>query len=174
MKQSTNTNSDLQHTLETRKDSYGSFRANSVVAQEIIESFQTAVNKNKKIADLHPSAKASVVNATTMIASKLSRLATGDPLHIDSWHDIAGYAILMRDIAEEEIRSVDSELKTLSGFDARIYAQDGSSPFSIHGAFRDDDGWHTMRWTSEGKAFPNACRNHDLDLMIPADDKETA
>ena len=69
---------------------------------------------------------------------------------------------------------MDSELKTLSGLDTRIYAQDGSEPFSIHGAVRDDDGWHNMRWTSEGEAFPTVYRKHDLDLMIHVDDKATA
>jgi hypothetical protein len=30
-----------------------------------------------------------------MICSKLARLACGDADHVDSWHDIAGYATLV-------------------------------------------------------------------------------
>jgi Domain of unknown function (DUF6378) len=32
--------------------------------------------------------------AAEMIALKLCRIVYGDPLHFDSWHDIAGYATL--------------------------------------------------------------------------------
>ncbi len=33
--------------------------------------------------------------AMEMICSKIARLACGDPDHIDSWRDVAGYATLM-------------------------------------------------------------------------------
>ena len=33
--------------------------------------------------------------ALHMICSKLARIANGDPNHVDSWHDIAGYASLV-------------------------------------------------------------------------------
>jgi hypothetical protein len=33
--------------------------------------------------------------AIQMICSKLARLACGDADHVDSWHDIAGYATLV-------------------------------------------------------------------------------
>ena len=37
-----------------------------------------------------------------MILHKLARILNGDPNYVDSWHDIAGYAILVEDIINEK------------------------------------------------------------------------
>jgi len=36
-----------------------------------------------------------------MIAHKIARIINGDPNHLDSWHDIAGYATLV----EQELKN---------------------------------------------------------------------
>ena len=38
--------------------------------------------------------------ALEMMAIKVARILNGDPDHIDSWHDIAGYALLVVDRLE--------------------------------------------------------------------------
>lgn len=40
--------------------------------------------------------------ALSMIFSKIARILNGDPDHIDSWHDIAGYATLVEDRLRKE------------------------------------------------------------------------
>jgi len=34
--------------------------------------------------------------ALEMIAVKLARIVNGDPFYVDSWHDVAGYALLVK------------------------------------------------------------------------------
>lgn len=38
--------------------------------------------------------------ALEMIQTKVGRILTGDPTHRDSWHDIAGYAVLIEQLLE--------------------------------------------------------------------------
>jgi len=42
--------------------------------------------------------------ALDMIFSKIARILNGDPNHLDSWTDIAGYATLVADRLEGKIR----------------------------------------------------------------------
>lgn len=41
-----------------------------------------------------------IKDALGMLAVKLSRITFGNPYHLDSWKDIAGYATLVADILE--------------------------------------------------------------------------
>jgi len=93
----------LHKTLVERGASYGSFFDNSKVAVSILENIQGGDRKRRN--ELHdkmcqqngletPTSLVYVVlNAQAQIASKLSRLSQ-TPLHLDSWLDLAGYAIL--------------------------------------------------------------------------------
>ena len=89
----TNTLNDI---LTERGASYGSFADNSMVAMELRDTLKSALHANdtRFVRKITP-AEAVVENACFMIAAKLSRLVTGDTLHRDSWHDIAGYAELV-------------------------------------------------------------------------------
>jgi hypothetical protein len=74
-------------TLGEREKNYGDFSDNARSAQML-----------KGV--LHLSAKWHaapdyVKEATDLIMSKLARAFSGDPLHIDTWHDIQGYAKLV-------------------------------------------------------------------------------
>jgi hypothetical protein len=44
------------------------------------------------------------IEALDMIASKIARIVNGNPDHVDSWVDIAGYAQLVADRLQGEVR----------------------------------------------------------------------
>ena len=44
------------------------------------------------------------IEALDMIASKIARVVNGNPNHIDSWIDIAGYATLVADRLQGKTR----------------------------------------------------------------------
>ena len=59
---------------------------------------------------------------------------------------------------------------TRGGRIARLYADDGTEPFVLHGAVGDKDGWTADTWTRDGGAgrFPAS----DLDLIRRYDWRE--
>lgn len=73
--------------LKERGETYGKFEDNSRVAQLI----KDAMMEGAKWDSMNDDAR----EALHQIASKMSRLLTGDPDHLDSWEDIAGYATLI-------------------------------------------------------------------------------
>lgn len=79
---------ELSITLSQRGDSYADFEDNSRIAVGITEliGFMQPVTRTS-------APQAPQINAASLIATKLSRLAD-NPKHLDSWLDIAGYAIL--------------------------------------------------------------------------------
>ena len=99
----TKTTSKLDETLAERGESYGSFADNSAVAVRIKVACWPTALENPKFLRLSYADRAVVLNALDMIAAKISRLVTGDPLHKDSWQDISGYAeLVVRHIEEKE------------------------------------------------------------------------
>lgn len=44
-----------------------------------------------------------MAEALFMIAHKIGRIVNGDPWHVDSWIDIAGYAKLVADRLEDNV-----------------------------------------------------------------------
>lgn len=76
----------LTKILEERGGTYGPFIDNAVVAQNMKH-----VIDNGRTAALQPDME----EAIDMFCSKLSRIITGDPEHIDNWDDIAGFATLV-------------------------------------------------------------------------------
>lgn len=87
---------ELEATLNERHGSYGSFVRNAEVAQFI----KRCARESPKWLDTDPDQR----EAIDQIACKLSRILTGDPNHIDSWHDIAGYATLVADRLRGKVR----------------------------------------------------------------------
>ena len=77
----------VEDTLTERGKNYGDFTDNAKVAQGI------------KFAMLYSpgwdNAEHYMREALELIASKIGRLLSGDPYHVDGWHDIAGYAVLV-------------------------------------------------------------------------------
>jgi len=76
--------------LTERGNTYGPFKANAIMAMAIQNTF----NAVPRLAGVHVPVSQEHQYALQMIAVKLARLLTGDPNHVDSWQDIAGYAEL--------------------------------------------------------------------------------
>lgn len=79
----------LATTLKDRGSVYGDFTDNAVIAQQIKVSLRSGVSW----ALMNPAQR----EAADVMASKLSRIVTGDPNYGDNWHDIQGYAKLAED-----------------------------------------------------------------------------
>ena len=77
--------------LDQRAKTYGTFRDNAFLAQALKRSMADhAQDLGKAFAD-------DQWEALEMIATKISRIVTGNADHVDQWDDIAGYATLIAD-----------------------------------------------------------------------------
>ena len=75
----------IEETLSDREKTYGDF-ANYC---EILDCLKKSVKPySQELNYVH-------TGGLDMILSKIARILNGDPDHIDSWHDIAGYATLV-------------------------------------------------------------------------------
>ena len=84
--------------LDARAEQYGSFMQSSDTTVRIKGIMHNAVARNE--VHLYPDQ----LQALDMIATKLSRIVHGNPNHLDSWIDIAGYATLVADRIQGKIR----------------------------------------------------------------------
>lgn len=73
----------IESTLAERQNQYGDFKDVAHLSQGL-QSLLSVGNFSDTQQE-----------AIQMICSKLARLACGDADHVDSWHDIAGYATLV-------------------------------------------------------------------------------
>ena len=80
---------DLQSILKERGNDYGEFSDIAELSQNIEQALSGAGNLRN--------APAYVREAMKMVVHKMCRIACGNPLHHDSWRDIAGYATLAAD-----------------------------------------------------------------------------
>jgi hypothetical protein len=84
--------------LDARAEQYGSFMQSSDTVIRIKGIIHNAVARND--VHLYPDQ----LQALDMIATKISRIVHGNPNHLDSWIDIAGYATLVADRIQGKIR----------------------------------------------------------------------
>jgi transposase len=84
--------------LDKRAEQYGSFMASANVAIRLKGVMHNAIAQQ----DLHLAPDQLL--SLDMIAVKISRILTGNPSHLDSWLDIAGYAKLVADRLEGKVR----------------------------------------------------------------------
>lgn len=89
---------DVEAILDERATTYGSFISVALFAQEMKELIRSALDEQ------NAGLQADHQEALDMIASKIARIIIGDPHHIDSWIDIAGYATLVADRIQGKIR----------------------------------------------------------------------
>lgn len=82
---------DIRETLTARGKTYGRFFSHATIAQELKQIVLEAMGR--RWVDLAPDQR----EALEMILHKIARVVNGDPNHVDSWHDIAGYATLVAD-----------------------------------------------------------------------------
>ena len=86
---------DVDVILDERAATYGSFEDVAGCAQEIKNAIR--ICNNSELDD-------DQIEALDMIASKIARIVNGNPNHIDSWIDIAGYATLVADRLQGKTR----------------------------------------------------------------------
>lgn len=84
--------------LDARAEQYGSFMQSSDTVIRIKSIMHNAVARNE--VHLYPDQ----LQALDMIATKISRIVHGNPNHLDSWIDIAGYATLVADRLQGKAR----------------------------------------------------------------------
>ena len=84
--------------LQKREDQYGSFMFSANIAIRLKGVMHNAIAQK----DLHLAPDQML--ALDMIAVKISRILSGNPSHKDSWVDIAGYAKLVSDRLEGNVR----------------------------------------------------------------------
>lgn len=85
----------IDELLTERATTYGSFEDVAGCAQEIKNAIRMC--NNSELDD-------DQIEALDMIASKIARVVNGNPNHIDSWIDIAGYATLVADRLQGKTR----------------------------------------------------------------------
>lgn len=88
----------LDTMLDKREDQYGSYMQSADTAIKLKSAMHNAIARN----DLH--LYPDQLMSLDMIAVKLSRIVNGNPVHRDSWLDIAGYAMLVADRLEGKSR----------------------------------------------------------------------
>jgi transposase-like protein len=86
---------DVDVILDERAATYGSFEDVAGFAQEMKNAIRMC--NNSELDD-------DQIEALDMIASKIARIVNGNPNHIDSWIDIAGYATLVADRLQGKAR----------------------------------------------------------------------
>lgn len=89
---------EIDAILNARGSTYGSFMQSSDTVIRIKSIMHNAVARNA--VHLYPDQ----LQALDMIATKISRIVHGNPNHLDSWTDIAGYATLVADRLQGKIR----------------------------------------------------------------------
>lgn len=79
----------VDNTLAERDSIYGDFTKQAEIAQDIKIVMRVSRNWGRGVLPYD------MREALDMIASKIARILNGDFYYADSWHDIAGYALLI-------------------------------------------------------------------------------
>lgn len=89
----------VEKTLEERGSRYGTFQNHAEIAQAIQDTMRAQQNWQYLAADER--------QALTVISDKIARIlnAPAGTVYSDSWHDIAGYALLV----DKRLKSLESE-----------------------------------------------------------------
>ena len=83
----------IDKTLKARSSKYGRMEDNAAMTQAFMRIAEASPSWNKWT-DMHK-------ECVHMIFHKISRMANGNPMHIDNVHDIGGYAKLLEDFLNE-------------------------------------------------------------------------
>lgn len=92
------TDTNVDAILDERAGNYGPFATQATIAQRLKHVAHTAAAEQGK------TFATDQAEALDMIFSKIARILNGDPNHLDSWTDIAGYATLVADRLQGKIR----------------------------------------------------------------------
>ena len=131
----------IEDTLKERGKSYGDFIDNATIAQEL----KDVVRGGEAWFEMPPDMR----EAVHMICSKISRMVTGDPWHIDNWTDIQGFAKLVEDRLNEKANK-----GTNMGGDENYLSQEPLSFekwFTVYGyTYNQANGFYANDLTDEG------------------------
>ena len=86
--------SNTEETLKQRGNNYGSFQKGAYTMQRLKETVRCNDGYDKLGLPQR--------EAIDMILHKIGRIVNGNPNHVDSWHDIAGYAKLIENFLNGE------------------------------------------------------------------------
>jgi len=84
--------SSIENTLGERGQQYGDFSNQAKIVQRLKEVIYAE--------EVYVRLSSTQLEALDIILHKISRIINGNPNHIDTWHDIAGYATLVQQIIE--------------------------------------------------------------------------
>ena len=88
---------NINDTLKERGARYGAFEDHARVTQRLKRVVAEEIKRQEKYIEQDQQ------EALDMIFHKIGRIVAGDPNYADSWHDIAGYAMLIeKRLAETE------------------------------------------------------------------------
>lgn len=87
----------IEDTLKERGSRYGEFDTHAQYAERINNVFESSPNWQI----MKPDSK----EALRIIANKIGRILNGDPEYDDNWHDIAGYATLVKNRIDRDASS---------------------------------------------------------------------
>ena len=90
--------SDITQTLTERGERYGKFMDHARISQSFKSFVRNSHGEKWKTMSFDQQ------EALEMIFHKIARILNGDPDYADSWHDIAGYAQLVADRLNGELR----------------------------------------------------------------------
>ena len=90
-------NTEISKILEERGKDYGSFTTRANITMQL----KLAIHDHIRTYSKEDIITADQLEALDMICSKIGRIVNGNPNHIDSWIDIAGYAKLISDRLEQ-------------------------------------------------------------------------
>lgn len=86
----------VNETLDERGKRYGDFFGHAQITQRLKQVVESELfDRGKKLSFDQQ-------EALDMIFHKIGRIVNGDPNYADSWHDIAGYAVLVEQQLEKK------------------------------------------------------------------------
>lgn len=99
--------SNVNSTLEERGSRYGRFVDVSQVTMDLFGILCERMEGRDGFHAYH-------VESLHMICNKMARAVCGDPMYIDSWRDISGYATLVVNTLNEQDGASDSKVSSIT------------------------------------------------------------
>jgi len=87
----------IEDTLVERQQTHGDFNIQSYISQSLKSIAKQCEGSNWDELDCD------MKESIDMILHKVARILAGNPNHIDSWHDIAGYSMLVEKRLTKEL-----------------------------------------------------------------------
>lgn len=122
----------MNQLLKDRESNYGNYHTLANLSQtlnKIINQHYTAVHSVE--GQPAPQLPNFMAESVQMICQKIARIANGNIQHIDSWEDIAGYALRVVEILQEHERA---QVEAAKAAEARRQAEEQATNDGIEDA----------------------------------------